>query len=764
MRSNTEPDINTAFTWWSELPAKWTPVGWKDHMFRFNILYNGMLLAIPDLNARTERWKGQGLVVGFFPSEKAEFPGWVSQPQDNNSVVQGWMPCDAPVLYSEWARDALVLRQEVFAHIPSGQAVRTGTEPLFAWVRLSISDTVDGLPAPDTYGFNIKLNAPYLIAGGMSIRYNLGYDLERSAYPRELRAETDRYDSARGLRILEPDGKIRTAIAPNQSCCVEVHPSTPTERDFLLFVGIDVRKGSSVDLLIPMLPTEPDVFEKELALGYDGVLEEANRFWSARPHTAAKFSTPEDHINNTIKHNLKLAEIVAERNPETGYYSLLTGSWIYADVWATPGAMHLVMLLDTMGYHSVVEKYLRPFLEEQGRAVPVGEHFRPHPGSLTVPRSLRPIDWTSDHGALLWAIAEHALLTWNQDFIDEVTSVVVKACECIAFWRRIDTHDGIVGLMPPGIATDMPTHIQSVWGDAWNYKGLAAAVKFLRRLNHPRAEEFAVELEDYKSTFGEAIRGATATMPEWNDDAGHKHRLVPLAVWGAQPFEYRNAFYLDTGPLVLVFAGLLDADDELMQSTLKWFREGPPAKVYRYDSDCWQVPSLHHEMSSCEPVYSWNVFHSWQLGDREKFLEGMYSLFAGMVSRQTYTACETRGGITGLIGAMLPTYLARLALVDDQICEGELHLLRLIPLAWLQKDKVTRFENAPTEFGPVSLSAKLANEGRTLEVSFEPQFRVKPKQVVLHIPPVTGLEQVMLNGKILEWDRCKAYLIISKGM
>lgn len=79
------------------------------------------------------------------------------------------------------------------------------------------------------------------------------------------------------------------------------------------------------------------------------------------------------------------------------------------------------------------------------------------------------------------------------------------------------------------------------------------------------------------------------------------------------------------------------------------------------------------------------------------------------------------------------------------------------------KDKVTRFENAPTEFGPVSLSAKLANGGRTLEVSFEPQFRVKPKQVVLHIPPVTGLEQVMLNGKILEWDRCKAYLIISKG-
>ena len=37
-----------------------------------------------------------------------------------------------------------------------------------------------------------------------------------------------------------------------------------------------------------------------------------------------------------------------------------------------------------------------------------------------------------------------------------------------------------------------------------------------------------------------------------------------------------------------------------------------------------------------EPCYSWNVFHAHRLGDRAKYLEGMYSVLAGGVSKQTF--------------------------------------------------------------------------------------------------------------------------------
>lgn len=750
-----EANIETAFTWWSELPAKWTPVGWKDHLFRFNVLYNGMISAVPDLNPRTRQYQGQGVQLGVFPSQKAEFPGHVIDPQDNGSVIQGWADCSAPVLWSEWAQDGLVLREQVFAHVLGGQAVETGVEPLFAWIRLSIHDVLEGLPLPETFGFNLLINAPYIEVGAMSIRYNIAVFREKSAYPRELSASQEPFKNQ--VRIVEPDGLVRLAVILQGEQAVQVLPSTPTDRDFLIFVPLEVKKGAYVDLLLPMLPTPKEIFDQEVMLGYDCALREANSFWVNEPPTAAVFQTPEQHINNTIRYNLKMAEITAERDPSSGFYSLLTGSWAYADLWATPGAMQCAMFLDAMGYHATAAKYLKMYVEAQGTVCPVGDYFRPHPGSLGPPRCIAACVWTSDHGAILWALAQHALIAGDPEWTDWVTEPIVKACEYIRDTRRISGHGGIEGLMPPGMATDMPTKIQSVWADAWTFKGLTTAVRFLRRINHPRAEEFAAEAEDYRRLFRKSLWEAMADMPIWTGKDGRQHRIVPMAVFGAQPFEYRNAFYLDTGPLALVFAGLCDADEDVMRSTIEWFREGPPRRVYRYDSDCWQVPSLHHEMSSCEPCFSWNLFHSWQLGDRAHFLEGMYSLFAGAVSRQTYTACETRGGVTGCTGAHLPVYMARLAVVDDQIAENELHLLRLFPLAWVDAlGSESVFENMPTEFGPVSLRVRLNSTENQLEVRYHPRYRIRPSRVVLHVPPIEGLRKVAVSYEHEAKDKSSA--------
>jgi hypothetical protein len=229
---------------------------------------------------------------------------------------------------------------------------------------------------------------------------------------------------------------------------------------------------------------------------------------------------------------------------------------------------------------------------------------------------------------------------------------------------------------------------------------------------------------------------------------------VPTSLSGESRAETRHAFYLDTGPLFLVFAGLLDADDPLMTSSLLWFRQGPQRRLYRYDSQCLQVPSLQHEMSSCEPIYSFNLFHSHQAGDREKFLEGLYSLLAGGISRKTFISCETRGGQAGnLFTASLALPLMRLAVIDDWVKDGELHLLRLVPLAWLSPERQTVWENAPTEFGPVDLRFGLSRDGKTLSVKFNPRFRGAPRRILLHVPPVEHLVKVTFNGSPVSWDR-----------
>jgi hypothetical protein len=98
--------------------------------------------------------------------------------------------------------------------------------------------------------------------------------------------------------------------------------------------------------------------------------------------------------------------------------------------------------------------------------------------------------------------------------------------------------------------------------------------------------------------------------------------------------------------------------------------------------------------------------------------------------------------------------------IDDQIVEGELHLLRLVPMAWLKPDEETRFEKVPTEFGPVTLKAKLDETGRRLLLRYNPEFRIQPSHVVLHIPPIEGMTEIILNGETLEWDEKRSALTI----
>jgi len=266
--------------------------------------------------------------------------------------------------------------------------------------------------------------------------------------------------------------------------------------------------------------------------------------------------------------------------------------------------------------------------------------------------------------------------------------------------------------MPMGVDTDNQKQSQSVWADGWNYLGLSTSVRLLRRLNHPRAEEFAQEAKEYKQLFVKTIREQTRKNPVWTDRQGQEHHYVPYGFSGYVP-DFQRMVYLDTGPMFLVFVGLLDADDPLMRSTCEFFRQRPDVEDgKRPRQPNVHAPCLVHEISTCEPCYSWNIFHTHQLGDRHKFLEGMYSLFAGGMSRQTFISCESRGGVTGNV------------FVDPVTLKFQLL-------------------SGPANSG----SSDKRKTGKKLRVSFTPKFRYNPNKVILHIPPVDGLSGVIVNGR-----------------
>lgn len=787
----SEPNVEVASTWWPEMENVWTPVGWKDHLFRFNVLFTGDIVAEPDpclwfCKKQTSPYVGQGVQLTFIPAVNDTIPpapGWSYAPiehKDNYRLTdasgnrfgtQGWRDHATPVLWTEWRQpnpslSGLVLKKEFFGHISGGKDVETGVEPLFGWIRLSVSKihpkmhqeatvrygvkpngTPDDTPiiTGRTCGFLIRLNCHHMYYSSYK-QENLVVRPSVSAYPRALSAEIIGEGNKKGCLVLEPDDKVRLAAVPDQALSVKFIDRQEGTNDYYLYVELPIQTGAHVDLLLPMIPTDRAFVETEMALGFDKALQEGDEYWSVKPKTAAVVDTPESLINEAVKANMKMAELIAEKNPETGEYATLLGSLVFANAWATPTAMMFHMALDPLGYHDVVAKYLEIYKDHQGTLKPPGESYEKHPGYLSAPRSVASIDWLPDHGAILYSICRHALLTGDTSFIEEYLDTIIKGCEFIQDSLANTNHDGIKGILAPGTASDMGDSQQSVWTDGWNYKGLVSAVRVLKRINHPRAIEFEREAEQYKSTFQKALRERTEKLVEWTDSEGKSHHVVPMAMSGW--WTGSEIGYIDVGPLFMVFSGLMDADDELMKSALLFFREGPNTETYNPQGQQLQPPVLQHEISIHEPCYSWNVYHSWQLGDRNRFLEGMYSLFAGGISRQTYISSESRHGESGLnCSFALACHLMRLAVVDDEIHEDELHLLRLCPLAWVKENYETKFENMPTELGPVTLKFRLSDDEKALLLTFEPKYRLKPKKAVLHVPPVPGLTQVIVNGR-----------------
>jgi hypothetical protein len=756
--SPPEPNADLAATWWPAQRNVWTPVGWKDHLFRFSVLYNGTVSALPHVRRskkHTEPYAGQGVLLTMTPSADGTIPEPVhTQPYllantvDRGIGRQGWCDGATPRIWTEWRRrEGVVLREEVFAHLAGGGVVKTGIEPLYAWIRLSVMH-VDEFKAPETFSIVVGLEANH-IKRKMRPQLNLLALPDRSPYYRPLNAEHFSIDGGQGCRVTEANGKIRLIGISTDGGAFQFSEREPDSRRYHLCVTLPANRGAHADLLVPMIPGKAAEVETKLSLGFEKALVESDMFWSRTPATAAHIDTPEKQVNEAIKHNIKLAEIISETNPGTGEQSYLTGSWHYDVLWTTPTSMTSHMMMDPLGYHESVEKHIEIYRRHQGEIKPPGPGYRKHPGYFCSPKNLSSIDWLSDHGAVLHLVARHALLTGDPDFINRWTEPVVKACEFIGEARAIEGHDGVAGVLPPAVATDRGIPTQSVWNIGWNYRGLTTAVRLLRRIGHPRADEFATEAREYREVFVKAFRERAGQMVRWTDTCGMSRAVVPMSLSAGA--DIHHAFYLDTGPIFLVWAGLMNANDELMRSAIAYLREGPNTRLFDSRSGCWQRPVLVHEISSCEPCYSWNIYHSWQLGDRYRFLEGMYSLLAGAISSQTYVSCETRHGIYGTVFAcVLLTDLVRLSVIDDTISEDELHLLRLVPKAWLKADRATRFENMPTEFGPVSVRFQLADSSKTLKVNFAPRWRHRPGRVLLHVPPIKGLKQVVVNGQQME--------------
>lgn len=760
-----EADADLACSWWPDLKDIWTPLRWPECCFGYTVWHDGAVLSELAGSKWPDDEGGQAgqYTFGFCPlGKKVHTPPTV---RDSGAARQGWTDSYAPVLWTEWNLGHLygvVVRAYTFAHLPGAGLPETGREAPFAWVRFCIHYVYPVVPVEPQLAFTLKVDAPHITTVP-----GYAYDAAAARYPRPLHSHHAGGRLSHGAELLEEDDRIRMALLPSECAVAEWMPQADDkawpEDGRYWHVQMDTARGHCLDMLLTLHPVPADDFRREAALGYSGALKEAETFWGG--HLGAsrtRVTTHETLIDDVVRHGLRNALMTTWKRPGTGEAVMNLAALRYDAHWPTQTVQTMIMVLDMLGHHDLADRYMEVFRRHQGTATPTMTGMGRHPGYLAAP--VMPPgswgiggkgSWFLGHGAIQWAAAKHALLTMDKDFIDRWTEPVVKACEFTRDARACRDHEGVKGIMPPGIGTDWEgagecAPFQRTWNDGWMYKGLATAARFLASIGHPRAGEFGSEARDYRQTFQRELRARAATYPSWQASDGKTYHMVPPGMSKHGDYELRWEIYLDCGPLFLVFAELLDAEDPLMEGTRRWFREGPPVSAYPITEDSYHhMPALIHEMGTGECEFSWNAFHSLELGDRRHYLEAMYSLAAGSVSRQTFGACEERGGMRGL-NLTLQVYTVRLAVIEER--GEELHLCRMLPLAWLHAGDTTAFEDMPTEFGPVTLRLTLADQGQRLEVLFEPRFRRPPARVVLHVPPLDTLTKVTVNGNSVDWE------------
>jgi hypothetical protein len=207
--------------------------------------------------------------------------------------------------------------------------------------------------------------------------------------------------------------------------------------------------------------------------------------------------------------------------------------------------------------------------------------------------------------------------------------------------------------------------------------------------------------------------------------------------------EYKLGFYPDTGPQTWGAVGIFDPNDPLLDETLQFLSAGSRTSG--------TVPMMRHGLTMMEPAYSWDIPTYFRKGDKDKFLEGFYSCAVRCFHRKNFHPVEYHFKNFTYSTWVTFTRSLRNMLVTERFDNehSTLDVFKASPSSWFQSPKGIRIDNAPTEFGPVSIAAKARVEEGAIEIDISSPTRNPPDEILVHVPLPVGkrLKTVTVNDQ-----------------
>jgi hypothetical protein len=432
------------------------------------------------------------------------------------------------------------------------------------------------------------------------------------------------------------------------------------------------------------------------AAEFDQALNETAAFWNKLLNQDMVIRTPETRVNDAYRAWLMYNFLNVPKIK--GQYMIYDGRPFYEQVYGYSAALYCDAL-SQYGYGKDSEKYLESLFSTQQ---PDGEYLT--------------IYGTPDNGAMLFALAQHYVLSHDLGWFKTVAPKMIKSCEWISRSRAMTrvmqggSKPLTYGLLPAGPAyCDYQIPVYSYVSDSYNWLGMhEAALAFQEAGMVANGQEWLRQANDYRDDILTSMQAA----------------LVDVGGFKALPVEPLTQRLLKQGGgdyYGLIAPGILETGI-FGQNNVRgsW--------ITRYmDERGGLLLGLDRYADGVDHAYTYGyALTQLRNGNIGKFLLTFYAMLAYGMSRGTYSAVEVTHLPLGINELTLPhTYsntqqlrMLRMMLVREE--GDDLLLASGTPRAWLEAGDTISVQRAPTPYGLLSYNLAADTAGNQFRATIEP--------------------------------------------
>lgn len=584
-------------------------------------------------------------------------------------------------------------------------------------------------------------------------------------------------------------------------------------------VPLSAGEEAEFRLLVPYGVVDRSTAERIVELSSDSVLAEVRRFWKSLVcDSEGTITTPDRFLNDYAACAVaQTAGQIGFRHKARLWMCKTTPAW-YELYWPPCSAAALPSL-DLRGLTEYSRRILQGFIDTQtdegdltkGAVEEDGDHGAPNKGDRVrsegfgqVPGFLGNFgDWTMNtlllsHGLELWALAAHYRITRDRKWLGEGPGsrleAIVAACDWLAAQRRRTMRevDGKKvpqwGLLPAASAHDWMFGY-TIFNDAYCIYGMIEAVRLLHEIDHPRADELARELKDYRECVRDRYSEARDRARRLPAPDGSELPYVPREV-NELDWRHTDWTYTGYGPLRAGAWGALDPHDELVDQALAFLEAGmPKGKGFYFRRSRFSgKDKFGHRTADenfadvddpgAERHFLWRHYVEYetafpigldlflQRDDLSRFFEWFFNNMSAVVHHGFRVGVESLDGVPSETpGEALRWRAVRGMFVNERGgfdgSQQSLWLLQAIPRSWLNAGGQLSVKKMRTHFGGhVDLDFNLALDRNSMMVSVSLDLAVAPTEIRMRLRSDDGrpLVAARIDGAdtpVLEGDTIK---------